>query len=240
MSNTTPDVRKVEFHEYKKAAQCLADAFSEDQVSKYFSWCDGFAEKTAKELDQLIYESIVYSHLLNGIVLVAGDFEGISCWMPPGQNMDDWWTLLRSGAWKLNFKLGKEGKARYFKEFLPLLHDTKAECMKERDNESWYLVYVGTVPSARGKGYGKQLIKYVTEIADKEGRASYLEATSPSNAGLYKKLGFELAKTIYLRRAENPIPLDIMVREPQSQQQPTASDEMKKPATTVQQPVTAA
>lgn len=45
--------------------------------------------------------------------------------MPPGQNMDDWWTMLRSGMWKLYFKLSKEGRKRWFKEFLPKLHDTK-------------------------------------------------------------------------------------------------------------------
>ncbi|KAA8916690.1 hypothetical protein TRICI_001148 [Trichomonascus ciferrii] len=218
-------VRKVEFHEYKRAAQCLAEAFTEDEVSKYFSWCDGFSAEQAKELDLLIYESIVYSHLLNGLVLVAGDFEGISCWMPPGKNMDDWWTILRSGAWKLNFKLGKEGKTRYFQEFLPLLHDTKAECMKERDDKSWYLVYVGCVPSARGKGYGKKLIQYVTDIADEEGLPCYLEATTPMNAGLYKKLGFELEKKIYLTRGETPIPLDIMIREPQKPPRPPAQED---------------
>ena len=45
--------------------------------------------------------------------------------MPPGQNMDDWWTVLRSGMWKLYFKLSKEGRKRWFKEFLPKLHDAK-------------------------------------------------------------------------------------------------------------------
>lgn len=45
--------------------------------------------------------------------------------MPPGQNMDDWWTVLRSGMWKLYFKLSKEGRRRWFKEFLPKLHDAK-------------------------------------------------------------------------------------------------------------------
>ena len=45
--------------------------------------------------------------------------------MPPGQNMDDWWTMFRSGMWKLYFKLSKEGRKRWFKEFLPKLHDTK-------------------------------------------------------------------------------------------------------------------
>lgn len=83
--------------------------------------------------------------------------------MPPGKNMDDWCTILRSGLWRLNYKLSAEGKKRFFHEFLPLLHDTKHNVLAERDDESWYLVYVGTKASARGKGYARKLIEDVTK-----------------------------------------------------------------------------
>jgi GNAT superfamily N-acetyltransferase len=33
----------------------------------------------------------------------------------------------------------------------------------ERDEKSWYLVYLGTRPSARGKGYARRLVEYVTD-----------------------------------------------------------------------------
>ena len=84
--------------------------------------------------------------------------------MPPGKNMDDWWTILRSGMWRLYYKLSAEGKNRYFSEFLPLLHDTKHEIMGDRDNDSYYLVYLGSKPSARGKGYARKLIEHMTAI----------------------------------------------------------------------------
>lgn len=80
--------------------------------------------------------------------------------MPPGKNMDDWWTILRSGMWRLLFKLSREGKARFYKEFLPILHDTKERVLGERDAKSYYLVYLGTKPSARGKGYARRLIEH--------------------------------------------------------------------------------
>ena len=84
--------------------------------------------------------------------------------MPPGQNMDDLCTILRSGMWRLHYRLSAEGKARFFKEFLPLLHDTKAEVLGARDDEAWYLVYIGTKSSARGKGYARKLIEYVARM----------------------------------------------------------------------------
>jgi ribosomal protein S18 acetylase RimI-like enzyme len=135
--------------------------------------------------------------------------------MLPGQNMDDYLTILRSGMWRLWYKLSTEGKTRFFDEFFPLLHDTKHEIMGARDDESYYLVYLGTKISARGKGYARKCIEYVTRSADAEGRACYLESSNASNPAIYRKYGFKTIKSIELKRAEKVVALDIMVREPQ-------------------------
>ena len=50
--------------------------------------------------------------------------------------MDDYLTIFRSGMWRLNYQLSWEGQKRFFSEFLPLLHDTKAQVLGERDNNS--------------------------------------------------------------------------------------------------------
>ena len=83
--------------------------------------------------------------------------------MPPNKNMDDFCTMLWSGMFGLNWKLPKEGKKRFFDEFLPLLHDTKHHVLGKHDANSWYLVYIGTKPGSRGKGYAKCLIDYTTK-----------------------------------------------------------------------------
>lgn len=92
--------------------------------------------------------------------------------MPPGQHMDDWLTILRSGLWRLNWKLSVEGRARMFTEFFPLLHDAKAETLGDRDDDAWYLVYIGTKPDSRGNGYCRKLIENITKkvCADPAGR----------------------------------------------------------------------
>ena len=80
--------------------------------------------------------------------------------MPPGKNMDDWITEIRSGMYKFRYKLSKEGRKRFFDEFLPLLHDTKHEVLKEHDQNSWYLVYIGTKPGSQRRGYARTLIEH--------------------------------------------------------------------------------
>lgn len=84
--------------------------------------------------------------------------------MPPGKNMDDILTILRSGMWRLFYKLSREGKARFYNEFLPLLHHAKEDVLGARDDQSYYLVYLGTKPSARGKGYARKLVEHGTRL----------------------------------------------------------------------------
>ncbi|MCJ1408264.1 hypothetical protein MMC19_002338, partial [Ptychographa xylographoides] len=211
-------VRVLKISEHKAAAQCLADAFATDAVAMYFIETPDRASKSAAanwKLHVNILEYIVAAHCMKGLALTVGpDYDCVALWMPPGQNMDDLCTILRSGMWRLQYQLSPEGKTRFFKEFLPLLHDTKAEVLGARDPQSWYLVYIGTKQSARGKGYARKLIEYVGQMADTEGRPCYLESSNDVNPIIYGKLGFEMKKTIQLCRAPDPIELDIMVREP--------------------------
>ncbi len=65
--------------------------------------------------------------------------------------------------WRLYYQLSTEAKARYFDEIIPLLHDTKASVLGDRDHDSWYLVFLGTKPSARGRGYAKKLLEDMTQ-----------------------------------------------------------------------------
>ncbi|EAT84122.2 hypothetical protein SNOG_08954 [Parastagonospora nodorum SN15] len=201
-------VRVVTAAEYKQAAACLAEAFGEDDVARYFidvpdreHWTE--EEKWALHVE--ILEYITYAHILKGLVTTVGDFEGVAL----------------CGMWRLNYRLSAEGKRRFFDEFLPLLHDTMHTTLGKREDEAWYLVYIGTKHSGRGKGHARKLIEHVTKLADGEGRACYLESSNARNPPIYRRFGFEVCRTIQLQRGGRNIPLDIMVREPTRQEKKT-------------------
>lgn len=101
--------------------------------------------------------------------------------MPPGQTMDDWLTGFRSGMWRLEYGWGfsPEGHARYFREFQPLLHQTKHDVLGNVEDEAWYLVYIGTRPEARGKGYARALIESVTNVVSKSFLLHYSRSHPP-------------------------------------------------------------
>ena len=167
-------IRTVNISECHAAAACLADAFSEDEVAAYFYDCPDTARWSTERkwaLHVKTLEFMVYAHIKCGVVQAIGDpksgtFDSVALWMPPGAHMDGLLVLLKTGMWRralsVAWQLSKEGKVRLFKEFVPLLHDTKTEVLKERDPNSWYLVYLGTHSSARGKGLAKRLVADVT------------------------------------------------------------------------------
>jgi len=223
-------VRTVAPHEYKQAAACLAEAFRLDNIVRYAVDTPDrmhLSEDERFEMHKAAMEYVTYAHCLQGLVLTVGDnFDCVALWLPPGKNIDDWLTVLRSGMWRLSWKLSREGKVRFFDEFLPLLHHTKQEILGERDNKSWYLNYIGTKPAARGQGYARKLIEYVTKMADAEVLPCYLESSHDINIIIYGKLGFELRKHIYLQRAAGKeLRMDVMVREPISKQKKKISDD---------------
>ncbi|KAF2143677.1 uncharacterized protein K452DRAFT_160893 [Aplosporella prunicola CBS 121167] len=212
-------VRIVPTSEYKAAAFALAEAFADDDVSRYFVDTPDRAHWSAEQkwdLHLAIMEYMTYAHCLKGLVTTIGpDYDGVALWMPPGNNVDDLLTVLRSGMWRLRYRLSAEGKKRFFDEFLPLLHDTKAAVLGARDAASWYLVYIGTRPGARGKGYCRRLIEHITRVADAERRATYLESSNERNVQIYRRLGFAEEKRMYLQRERRVVALDVMVREPE-------------------------
>ncbi|KAH9887189.1 hypothetical protein F4778DRAFT_437457 [Xylariomycetidae sp. FL2044] len=214
-------VRVIGISEYKEAALSLAQAFATDDLAQYFLDADdmvGVDDETKWRLHVDIFNYIVAAHCYRGVVTTIGpDYEGVALWMPPGQEMDDWWTIIRSGMWRLYFQLSAEGRKRYYKEVLPVLHDVKREVMGDRDNDCYYLVYLGTKPSGQRRGYARKLIDQMAAKADAEGRPMYLESSSLRNNVYYKKFGFEIKRDVYLGPdSKSPVRLTIMVREPQT------------------------
>ena len=46
------------------------------------------------------------------------------------------------------------------------------------------------------------------------GHTIYLESSNERNPAIYMKMGFEMVKKIHLKRAQNPVELDVMIRKP--------------------------
>jgi len=78
------DVRVVGMDEYKQAAQCLAEAFADDEVARYFTHTpdrEHWDDARKWDLHVSILEYIVYAHVLKGLVLTSGPNYGcVALW----------------------------------------------------------------------------------------------------------------------------------------------------------------
>ncbi|KAI9847771.1 MAG: hypothetical protein M1838_000770 [Thelocarpon superellum] len=214
------DVRVVAINEHKEAAACLAEAFADDEAILYPFTAADMTQHTneyKRKLHNEMMEYLTAAHIFNGLVTTVGpSYASVAIWLPPGRDIDNWLTIVRSGLWRMYFRLSRQGRQRFFDEFLPLLQDTKQEVLGERDDESYYLVYLGTKRKEQRKG---QLIFRLEadlreQQADFENRVCYLESTGSKNTDMYTARGFVYKRTIHLNPYKAPIALDIMVREP--------------------------
>lgn len=172
-------VRAIKKEESEAAGLSLALSFADDHLSHYLMEgrdMECFSNEARWKLHVALMTTVVVSHARRGIVTTIGaDHDALAIWYaqnrlgkfyanethraPPGSNTEGWWTAVRSGIIKLYCQLSPEGRKRYFKEMLPLLTKTKAAVMQERDDDCYYLVYIGTKPNARAKGYATKLLR---------------------------------------------------------------------------------
>lgn len=222
-TSNTRVVRQLPESEYLGAGLTLAQAFEDDQLARYFVDTPDRSHWTKEEKWDLhlnIMQCLTFAHCIRGLVTTVGeDYGSVALWIQPFANMDTMSTFFQSGVWRLVYKLSRIGRRRFFWETFPTLHKTKVTVLGPRDESSYYLVYLGTKRSARGKGYARQLIEHMSDRADREGRACYLESTSTKNLALYRRCGYETQRHIFIGD-ENAggVPLDIMVREPQNRE----------------------
>lgn len=77
-------VRILQLHEWKQAAASIAEAFREDETSRYFVDTPDrahWSEEQKWDLHVRIMEFITYAHLLKGLVVCAGpDYDCVALW----------------------------------------------------------------------------------------------------------------------------------------------------------------
>ncbi|KJZ79843.1 hypothetical protein HIM_00557 [Hirsutella minnesotensis 3608] len=214
-------VREVTMKESREASFALAHAFAADPLSVYLLAPDheSSAVRSPEQTWQLHLRIMKYTfaaYRLRGVATAIGpDYDAIALWTPPGKFMDDWWTTVRSGTWRLAYQLPAESRKRVFGELFPALHGAREEVLGARNDDAYYLGYIGTKPSARGRGCASKLIRAMADKADAENRPMYLESSSGANNPFYSKFGFSIKTRIELKRGPEPVYLYCMVREPQ-------------------------
>ena len=165
----------------RRVSELLSAAFFEDP---WFAWM--FPEETARRVCGSMWMRVTAEASFDAghaYVTTEGDaVTGASLWAPPEVNLftterfTPLWHLV-VGANPTRVDELREGFA-----LISAMHPT--------DEPHFYLNTIGVDPSRRGMGDGRLLVEPVLEVADREGRPSYLESSNPRNVSFYERLGF--------------------------------------------------
>jgi GNAT superfamily N-acetyltransferase len=115
-------------------------------------------------------------------VWIAGDFDAVAVWIPPGG------VELTEEEEEQVEPLLEELAGPRAAGILELLG--RFESSHPHDAPHYYLSLLGTDPRQRGKGIGMALLAHNLAQIDAEGLPAYLESSNPANDHRYVRLGF--------------------------------------------------
>jgi GNAT superfamily N-acetyltransferase len=187
---------------WSELSAALAEAFQDDPV---MGWLLPDAHRRADALRRFFALETRYVALPHGASAAASGSEGTlgaALVLPPGR----WRMPVRAQATHAPEFL------RIFGRRLPhALGLLSAIERRHPRHPHHYLAYIGVAPAAQGLGVGTCLLESVVQRCDRERLPAYLEASSPRNAELYRRMGFVGIDVI---RPFGAPPMELMIREP--------------------------
>ncbi|ODV81917.1 uncharacterized protein CANTADRAFT_45988 [Suhomyces tanzawaensis NRRL Y-17324] len=194
----------------KKAAFCLLNSFRTDALAQLLT-AHIPDQKYRDECELALYEAYVHQHITKGFCLGMNEtedtFETVAVWSTPTSvedGLDSFPTLMSAGYGKVWDMFGPEGREKVFYGMLPLLHDSCERIISNdarfSDKDIYTLVYLGSLPSARGKGNVRKHFEFVFKnfIDKSDKNIAYLESSSPDNIPIYERFGFRFYEDIML------------------------------------------
>ena len=170
-------------------ATTLAKSFHDDPVKLHL--LGGKSVPQAKV--EPFFTTFQKIKLPHGHVNTTPGHEAAAIWAPPDQ-------------WKIPFTTVLKNSPTFLKLYgLRLFPNLGVLSMMEKahgevDFPHYYLEIIGTDPAHQGKGFGSALMQPMVERADTEGVGLYLESSKESNVGFYGRFGFEVRRTLTLRK----------------------------------------
>jgi ribosomal protein S18 acetylase RimI-like enzyme len=162
-------VRAAEPSELDTVAGILVAAFQDDPLSR---WVFPGDERRRTGAHPALFRELLAVGVAAGSVDVTEDHSAAVIWLPGGGGDDEPVAGLEPA------ELDRLG----------VLLGMMAE--REPPEPHWHAQFIGVVPGRQRQGVGARLVGHGLGRYDAEGVPTYLEASSPASARLYRRLGF--------------------------------------------------
>jgi len=170
--------RQVAADDLQVLAAVLARAFEQDAATRWLLPDDESYMGRATRF----YELALREDLPRGGCWTTDDRQAVALWEPPG----DW-----GFAQERLPEVLPELQDIYQDDFQRVAESFATMVERHPQDPHWYLWIIGVDPARQGRGHGAQLLDAMLERVDAEGMPAYLEASTPRNARLYERHGFE-------------------------------------------------
>ncbi|MDT7740931.1 MAG: hypothetical protein QOE59_9 [Actinomycetota bacterium] len=203
MTEGRTDAATVGPERWSEVSGVLAAAFTDDPV---FGWLLPDPPSRPAALRRFFtIEARSRALPLGSSVVATGDDGGIlaaALVIPPGHTNQSVWFQVRHGLGYARVFGRRLARADRLQNALARVHPTTPHV---------YLFAIGVRPVAQGHGVATAMLAPLLAQCDAEGLPAYLEATTPRNARLYRRLGFETDDVLRLDGA--PV-VELMIRAP--------------------------
>lgn len=180
----TPSIRPATSNDVAGATRTLGLAFADYPFTRH-TVDSRHHQDRVQSLQRLFLTEI---GLRCGKVWVSEDLAAVAAWTTPSSTGLD--TAFGEIADQVVDLYGDRA------EFAARADEATA-CLRPAD-PVWHLATVGVAPDAQGQGLGRAVLEPGLEAARDQGRAAYLETSSPGNVTFYERLGFEVSGRVRL------------------------------------------
>ena len=192
-----PDIQTATPEDIDRVLSTVMLAFAADPMHRWgFPNGDDFVRKQPNIVRVVIEKAFTHDS-----AYVTSDFTGMALWLPPAVHPDG---EAFSAALEANLDEPLRSEVGALFEEMGKWHPTEPH---------WLLHMIVVDPAHRGKGIGSALLRHSLERCDREGALAALDATSPRNAALYERVGFEHQHEIQVGSSPT---IYSMIRRPQS------------------------
>lgn len=175
-------VRRATRHDVPELARVLGLAFADDPV---FSWLlpdpATRAQRTAHMFAAMARHQFLAFDGVDVVLDDTGAIVGAAGWAPPRAWAPSGLAQLRAIP----------GLVRAFRSRLRVAAQVAERMARHHPADpAWYLAFVGTLPTARGRGFGHALLAPRLEHCDEHAAPSYLESSKAENVPYYERFGY--------------------------------------------------
>ncbi|KAJ6782372.1 hypothetical protein PWT90_06462 [Aphanocladium album] len=158
-------------------------------------------EKRVSYLETFFRILIKAAVLNGGTIYEAAQWRSAVVVVPPGRDVANPVHFLPAGGLSIFARIGIQGTFKMLFEFPRAVGRYKNPALGKSD--CYYIFIVATIPEGRGQGLASKILREVLQVAQKEQKPAWLEATSETSKRVYAKLGFQELGSVTLGKGKS-------------------------------------